>query len=246
MKILLTVLILGLSASFVYQQLQFRSLKSELQLLGDRINSAVLSINQSEKISAPTAPEDNGGFAQTSPTTPSDQDHSLHIDGVNKKLTELEGQMSVLETSLLKLDGMLLSLQQAPPPNTPEPSNVSQISLSEQRQQSRDEALARQSQIEEKLAYEEVESDWALPMESKITDSLATNDAFVGADIVQAQCKTTLCEISIFYNPETDDDLLEFENEILATLGENLSNVHRYNKTGSVEDGYSFTLIASP
>lgn len=83
-------------------------------------------------------------------------------------------------------------------------------------------------------------------MEDKIKDAFTSSNTIPDTIGINATCKTTMCEVNISYTPSSEEDLLEFENELLVTLGESLSNVHKYRKTGSLQEGYSFSLIASP
>lgn len=245
MKILLTVLILGLGMSFFYQQMQLSSLKSKLHLLDKKTNQVEVLINQTPEKVALHPITDVIGLPDTS-IEKNNQDHQFQIDKIEKKITALEGLLIVLHESRVDFENKILSLQQESSFLTTQPFDTSQLSIIEKKELSKKNALEKQQNLTERLTYEEVKPDWALPMESKITDSFAVNEALSGIDSVQAQCKTTLCEISIFYNPTSDEDLIEFENEILVALGENLSNVHGFKKNGTMDEGYSFTLIASP
>lgn len=245
MKILLTVLILGLGMSFFYQQMQLSSLKSKLHLLDKKTNQVEVLINQTPEKVALHPITDIIGLSDTS-IEKNNQDHQFQIDKIEKKITALEGLLIVLHESRVDFENKILNLQQESSFLTTQPFDTSQLSIIEKKELSKKNALEKQQNLTERLTYEEVKPDWALPMESKITDSFAVNEALSGIDSVQAQCKTTLCEISIFYNPTSDEDLIEFENEILVALGENLTNVHGFKKSGTMDEGYSFTLIASP
>lgn len=245
MKILLAVLILGLSASFFYQQLQFSSLESKLQLLSEKTNKVEVLITQAPKKVA-LQPANNTIGLLENPSDTNDKNHIFQIDQLGRKIAALEELFISLDENRVNLENKILSLQQEASFPTPQPLDAPQLSAIEKKELSKRNALEKQQKLMEKLTYEEVKADWALPMESKITDSFAVNEALSGIDSVQTQCKTTLCEISVFYNPTSDEDLMEFENEIVVALGENLTSVHGFKKSGSMEEGYSFTLIASP
>lgn len=245
MKILLVLLALGFGVSFFYQQLQLSSLKSKLQLLDRKTNQVEVLISQTrEKVGFQPAP--NATEFSREPIETNNQEQQFRIESLDKKVAALEELLIDAHKSRVKFENKILSIQQELPLPKRLPLDDPKLSISERKERSKEYAREKQQNLIDKLSYEEVKPDWALPMESKITDSFAVNEALSGVDSIQAQCKTTLCEVSIFYNPTSDEDLIEFENEVLVALGENLTNVHGLKKSGTMGEGYSFTLIASP
>lgn len=244
MKVIFTVIILGLLISFFYQQLQLNSMKAELQLLSKKWDEVRRPSASIPETAALILPEDKQAVL-----APENTDlHRRNDDRINlleSEISQFKDQISDVQRNVFEIDTKLYSLLQTPN-IAAEPDDTEQVPAAEQRQLSVQAATNRQERIENELAYESINTNWATPMEDKITDAFTSSNTIPDTIGINATCKTTMCEVNISYTPSSEEDLLEFENELLVTLGESLSNVHKYRKTGSLQEGYSFSLIASP
>lgn len=246
MKTLLILAIFIFGASATYQQRLIHSLTSERQLLVDRLNqleSFNTSLTEKKQLDET---EKNPLFLpeKSQPTKPTSNDVNSDI------VIQLLEKTTKLERQLTSLKEYVESASQHQHIAEETLSSLSTIddspSIVESKAEDRQRFANREQELAERMLSEDFDSDWALVTEGNITEEVSRNNLLSQAESLQFDCRTSICKISLFYMPQDEESLLEFENELLAAIGRDLSNVSNFTKQGSMEQGYSIHLFATP
>lgn len=188
--------------------------------LGIQLNPNLVTTQSSTKVSKKQSLD---------PTVPNQElgQHSIRksIDpmaAVDKKLSMISQQLTLLTTEQASMRTELDNLY-----NVESLSGIKAERTPKSSDQVEQQIQQQQSFLEQSIAEEQIDSEWAPDMIAKLDQEFQTNDELSGIDLIESTCGSTLCQVN-----------LTFDQNLPAEEGMQKLSVHR------PWDGATFFTVA--